>query len=78
MPYIFDSFWIVAENERDDFGEYRSKRVIIDIFDEMARLPAMRAVAPSAAGGTIALPDVSLWRSRLQPPPADPAQAHGR
>ena len=61
VDYIMDSFPIVRRNDEKAHGEYRTKRVILEIYDEMA--------AATAAGIT--------YRTRLAPPPADPRVAHG-
>jgi len=42
-------------------GEYRTKRVILEIYDEMKQ--AMESGEP--------------YQTRLDPPPADPRVAHG-
>jgi hypothetical protein len=60
VDYILDTFSIVRHNDEQRYGEYRTKRVIIEIYDEMAE--ARRT------GGA--------YRTRLDPPPADPSVAH--
>jgi hypothetical protein len=54
------TFAIVKRKDEKQYGEYRTKRVILEIYDEMRR--AMETVAP--------------YRTRLMPPPADAAEAH--
>jgi hypothetical protein len=58
--YILDTFPIVRKNDEKAHGEYRTKRVILEIYDEVAE--AIRTGRP--------------YRTRLDPPPADPRVAH--
>ena len=58
--HLLDSFWVVRNREIAESAEYRTKRVILEIYDEMAE--AMRTGKP--------------YRTRLDPPPADPRVAH--
>ena len=58
--YILDTFPIVRKNDEKAHGEYRTKRVILEIYNEMAE--AARTGVP--------------YRTRLDPPPADPRVAH--
>lgn len=58
--WIMDSFFVLRKYEESDFGDYRTKRVILEIYDAMAE--AMRT-------------GVS-YQTRLSPPPADAAVAH--
>jgi hypothetical protein len=60
VDYIMDTFRVWKEKEEKQLGGYRTKRVILAIYDEMAR--AMQAG--------------EAYRTRLEPPPADPAVAH--
>ncbi|HKX26349.1 MAG TPA: SAM-dependent DNA methyltransferase, partial [Blastocatellia bacterium] len=53
--YILETFPIVKRKDEQSSGEYRTKRVILEIYDEMQR--AMRAGQP--------------YRTRLDPPPAN-------
>jgi hypothetical protein len=59
--YILDTFPIVRRKDEERFGEYRTQRVILEIYD---------ALAESARTG-------QPYRTRLDPPPADPRLAHG-
>ena len=61
VAYIMGTFPIVRRNDEKAHGEYRTKRVILEIYDAM--------VAAEASG--------TPYRTRLDPPPADPAVAHG-
>ncbi len=58
--YIMDTFPIVRRKDEAAHGEYRTKRVILEIYDELAR--ATSSGVP--------------YRSRLDPPPGDPRAAH--
>lgn len=58
--YILETFPIVRKNDEKAHGEYRTKRVILDIYDELA--------LSSRTG--------RAYVSRLDPPPADPRVAH--
>jgi hypothetical protein len=60
IDYIMDSFPIVKRQDEEMYGVYRTKRVILDIYDEMQR--AVETGVP--------------YESRLDPPPADPRVAH--
>jgi len=55
-----DTFPIVKRKDEAQYGEYRTKRVILEIFDEMQR--AMATGAPCC--------------TLLSPPPGDPRAAH--
>ncbi len=55
-----DTFPIVRRNDEKKFGEYRSKLMILDIYDRMQR--AMEGGDP--------------YQTILDPPPADPSVAH--
>jgi N-6 DNA Methylase len=58
--YILETFPIVRRKDEAAHGEYRTKRVILEIFDAM--LEAQRSGLP--------------YQTRLDPPPADPRMAH--
>jgi len=61
VAYIMETFPIVKRKDEAKYGEYRTKRVILEIYDEMAE--AIRTGNP--------------YQTRLDPPPADPRVAHG-
>jgi hypothetical protein len=61
VDYIMDTFPIVKRKDEEKHGEYRTKRVILDIYDEMTE--AMRTGIP--------------YKTRLDPPPGPPADEHG-
>ena len=58
--YILGTFPVVRANEEKAFGEYRSRRLILEAYDAMARA--------IATGSTYATP--------LSPPPAEPSLTH--
>jgi hypothetical protein len=58
--HILDTFPIVRKNDEKAYGEYRTKRVILEIYDAMAEA--------SRTGRS--------YQTRLDPPPADPRVAH--
>lgn len=60
--YILDSFPIVRRKDEVIHAEYRTKRVILEIYDAMAE--AERTGVP--------------YQTRLDPPPADPSCCHPR
>ncbi len=58
--YVMDTFPIVRKNDEKAHGEFRTKRVILEIYDEMAE--AIRTARP--------------YQTRLDPVPADSRVAH--
>ena len=60
VAYIMDTFPIVKRKDEEKHGEYRTKRVILEIYDAMAE--AIRSGVP--------------YQTRLDPPPADPRCCH--
>jgi hypothetical protein len=58
--YIMETFPIVKRKDEERFGEYRTKRVILETYDAMAE--AIRTGRP--------------YQTRLDPPPGDPRAAH--
>jgi len=60
VDYIMDTFPIVKRKDEAAHGEYRTKRVILEMYDEMQQ--AMETGQP--------------YQTRLGPPPADPRAAH--
>ena len=58
--YIMDTFPIVRQKDEAEHGEYRTRRVVLEVYDAIQ--------AASAAG--------EPWRTRLDPPPADAACCH--
>jgi hypothetical protein len=60
VDYILDTFSIVKRKDITQFGEYRTKNLILDIYDAMQR--AKETGQP--------------YQTILDPPPADPRAAH--
>lgn len=61
VAYIMDTFPIVHRRDEEKYdGDYRTKRVILEIYDEMAA-----AIRTGAS-----------YQTRLDPPPADPRCCH--
>jgi hypothetical protein len=60
VEYIFDTFPIAHRKDNEKYGEFRTKRVVIEIYDQMQR---------AMATGTV-------YDTLLDPPPADPRVAH--
>ena len=58
--YIMETFPIVKRRDEAKHGEYRAKRVIVDVYDAMKR--AMESGEP--------------YETLLDPPPADPRAAY--
>jgi hypothetical protein len=60
VDYIMETFLIVKRKDEAARGEHRTKRVILEIYDEMQE--AMVTSRP--------------YQTRLDPPPADQRMAH--
>ena len=60
VDYILDTFPIVRRKDEAVHGDYRTKRVILEIYEEMAE--AVRSGTP--------------YKTRLDPPPAHPSVRH--
>jgi hypothetical protein len=58
--WLLDSFTVLRKYEERDHGEFRTKRVVLKIYDELAE--SIRAGRP--------------YQTRLDPPPADPRCCH--
>lgn len=67
VAYIMDTFPIVRRKDEEAYGEYRTKRVILEIYDEMGAAIAAQGVAGATPRG---------YQTRLNPPPAHPDAAH--
>lgn len=61
MDYIIETFPIVRRKDEQAHGEYRTRRVILETYDEMAE--AIRTGQP--------------YQTRLKPPPGPPTDAQG-
>lgn len=60
VDYIMETFPIVKRRDEEKFGEYRTKRVILEIYDAMAE----------------AMKRGKEYQTILDPPPADPRVVH--
>lgn len=60
VDYVMGTFPIVMRKDEEQYGEYRTRRVILEIYDKMKQ--AMEAGEP--------------YQTRLEPPPADQAETH--
>ncbi len=58
--WLIDTFAVLRKYEERDLGEFRTKRLVLEIYEEMAR---------ARASGT-------AYRTRLSPPPADQSLCH--
>ncbi|MFZ1991299.1 MAG: hypothetical protein WAW96_16190, partial [Alphaproteobacteria bacterium] len=58
--WLLDSFKVLQKYEERDVGEYRTKRVVLEIYDEIA--------AAKQTG--------RVYKTRLNPVPADPSCCH--
>jgi hypothetical protein len=76
VDYIMETFPIVKRKDEAKHGEYLTKRIILEMYDQMAALPAMPVPAPKDEHATYLVPDVSQWTTWLNPPPGDVRAAH--
>ena len=60
VDYIMETFPIVKRKDEKLYGKYRTKRVILEMYDEMKRV----------------METGEMYRTRLVPGPADRAVAH--
>ena len=60
VAYVLDAFPIVRRKDEERFGEYRTKHVVLDVYDSI-----QVSIATGAA-----------YRTVLDPPPADPGCCH--
>ena len=67
-----ETFRIVCRKDEEKHGEYRTKRVILEIYDEMAAVIAENEAA--VAAGRLPTP---CYQTRLNPAPGPPTDAHG-
>ncbi|XZE17505.1 hypothetical protein SH449x_002779 [Pirellulaceae bacterium SH449] len=78
--YIMDKFPIVSRNEEAKYGEYRTKRVILEIYDQMTEIieanEAIRAANPGMSEEELR-PLLRSYQSPLNPPPGPPTDANG-
>lgn len=83
VDYIMETFPIVkrkdikaTSDENGEGGEYITKKIILEMYDQMGQLPTMAVPAPKDEHSTYDVPDVSQWVTWLNPPPADESVAH--
>ena len=60
VDYIMDTFPIVKRKDQTKYGSYRTKEKILEIFEKMST----------------AITSNKPYETILDPPPADPKQAH--
>jgi len=60
VDYIIETFQIVKKKDIQKYGEYRTKLVILDIYDKMK----------------VEMDTGEAYQTLLDPPPADPSVAH--
>ena len=68
-----EPFSILKRKEEKDYGEYRTKRCILDIYDAMTPIFEAGASSPLT---THNLP-LTTYHSHLDPPPGPPGDAEG-
>jgi hypothetical protein len=88
VDYIMETFPIVKRKDEAAHGEYRTKRVILELYDEMAGTALIPQPLPPQREGesdesALEVPRlagegfrVRAFQTRLDPPPADPRVAH--
>ena len=72
VDYIMETFPIVKRRDEAKHNEYRTKRVILEIYDEMSRVSFENVAAVAAGRQTIV-----RYRTRLDPPPGPPCDTQG-
>jgi hypothetical protein len=60
MSWLLDSFTVLRKYEEKDHNEFRTKRLVLEIFNEIAK----------------ARETGSVFQTRLDPAPADPSCCH--
>ncbi len=76
VDFILETFPIVKRKDEAAHGEYLTKRIILEMYDQMAALPKISVPAPKDAAASYLVPDVSQWETWLDPEPASPLVAH--
>jgi hypothetical protein len=79
VSYIMDTFPIVRRKDEAKYGEYRTKRVILEIYDQMTEIieanEAIRAANPGKSDEKLRLL-LRSYQSPLNPPPGPPTDAN--
>ena len=80
VGYIMDTFPIVRRKDEAKYGEYRTKRVILEIFDQMSEVieanENIHAANPGKSEAELR-PLLRSYQSPLTPPPGPPTDANG-
>ncbi len=80
VSYIMDTFPIVRRKDETKFAEYRTKRVILEIYDQMTEIieanEAIRVANPGKSEEELR-PFLRSYQSPLNPPPGPPTDANG-
>jgi hypothetical protein len=78
--YIMDTFPIVRRKDEAKYGEYRTKRVILEVYDQMTEIieanDAIRAANLGKSEEELR-PLLRSYQSPLNPPPGPPTDANG-
>ena len=80
VSYIMDTFTIVRRKDEAKYGEYRTKRVILEIYDQMTEVieanETIRTANPDKSEDELR-PLLRNYQSPLNPPPGPPTDANG-
>jgi hypothetical protein len=80
VSYIMDTFPIVRRKDEAKYGEYRTKRVILEIYDQMTEVieanETIRTANPDKSEDELR-PLLRSYQSPLNPPPGPPTDANG-
>ena len=76
LDYIMETFPIVKRKDEAAHGEYRTKRVILEMYDQMTALPKIAVPHPKGLDEPYLVPDVSQFETWLNPPPGDARVGH--
>ncbi|MCL4250296.1 MAG: DUF559 domain-containing protein [Anaerolineae bacterium] len=76
VDHIMDTFPIVKRKDETSHGEYLTRRVILEMYDQMTALPKISVPAPKDEHTSYVAPDLRQWSTWLSPAPADLSIAH--
>jgi hypothetical protein len=80
VSYIMDTFPIVRRKDEAKYGDYRTKQVILEIYDQMTEIieanEAVRVANPGKSEEELR-PLLRSYQSPLNPPPGPPTDAIG-